>query len=74
MAKLLAPYFRRDLRLAGTLLSWTGAGRASLKVGESMAFSPASSAKVYLGAAGRSVRYVGTRSDSEIYLGADALF
>lgn len=62
------------MAVAGTLLALTGQARAALRVVESIAFEAPLSTTVYLGAAGRSVRYVGVRSDAQIYLGPGALF
>ena len=74
MAKLLGPAFRRGVAIASTLVALAGTRRASLRVVESIAFIPAAANPIYLGAAGRSTRYLGTRTDLQIYLGVNALF
>ena len=75
MAKLLGPAFRRGQSTAATLRLLSGPGRSSLRIVESIAFSPpALVATVYLGAADRSTRYLGPSTDATRYLGAKALF
>lgn len=74
MAKLLMPAFRRGMAVAATLVALAGTARASLRVVESIAFSTPAADPVYLGSAGRAVRYLGTRTDLQIYLGLKTLF
>ena len=74
MAKLLGPAFKRGMAVAGVLVALAGQGRASLRVVESIVFTPAPANPVYLGLVGRATRYVGARTDAQIYLGANSLF
>ena len=75
MAKLLGPAFRRGTSIAATLLLLSGPSRSSLRIVESIAFSPLATVEtVYLGSAGRSTRYLGPSTDATRYLGAKALF
>lgn len=74
MAKLLGPAFRRGMAVAGTMVALAGPARVSLRIVESVVFTAPATNPVYLGATGRAVRYVGARSDAQIYLGARTLF
>ena len=62
------------MAIAATLVALAGTARASLRVVESVAFTAAASNKVYLGASPRSTRYLGIRTDAQLYLGANQLF
>lgn len=74
MAKLLGPAFLRKIAIAGTLVALAGSTRVSLKVVESMVFTPAPIDPVYLGPSARADKYLGTRTDAQIYLGVSTLF
>lgn len=51
------------------------ANNESKKIFESIAFSPVPAASyIYIGPSARSVRYVGVRSDAQMYFGKKALF
>lgn len=74
MAKTSQPYNRRARNVAGALRMTSGADRAALRITESTIFDAQQLPKVYLGAQSRSSRYLGVRTDAQLYLGALALF
>ena len=74
MAKLIGPNFRRGMPLIGTLRMSSGPSRASFGIIQSIAFDSPVVEAIYLGSAGRALRYAGAKTDPEIYLGTKLLF